>query len=194
MPEATVPVPEPRSRLDGVMAWIKGHERLILLAAVGFQVIFLLAMIGLGLRPLLTGDTIFVRVVPVDPRDPFRGDYVVLSYEFSRVPPEGVEGLPGPYWQREQEWLGRTVYVSLVPEPDGKHWRAEKFSIYQPTSGKYLRGRIVGPGRLEFGIESYYLQEGKGYQYEQAVRNGRLSAEIALTADGQAALRGLWIE
>lgn len=185
---------EPTTPVDCFIAWIKGHERRVLVAAAAFQVLFLVAMIGLRVTPLLAGDTIFVRVVPVDPRDLFRGDYVVLGYDFSRVPPTGIEGLADSDWQREQQWLGLTIYVTLVPEPDGKHWRAERFSISQPTSGKYLRGRITGPGRLEFGIEAYYLQEGQGSKYEEALRDRRLAAEIAVTADGQAALRGLRIE
>lgn len=73
---------------------------LVFLGAVGFQVIVLAAMIGLRLTPLLTGDTILVRVAPVDPRDLFRGDHVVLAYEFSRVP-AATEGLPGSPWQRQ---------------------------------------------------------------------------------------------
>src|SRR5262245_51439719 len=112
MPDPAVPVVEPRTRLDGIVAWVKGHERPVLLAAAGFQVIFLAAMIVLRAFPLLTGDAILVRVVPVDPRDLFRGDYVTLGYEFSRVPPGGIEGLPGPDWQHQQEWAGRTVYVT----------------------------------------------------------------------------------
>ena len=194
MPDPVIQDVEPPSRADGLLAWIKGHERLVLLAAAAFQVIFLVAMIGLHVTPLLAGDTIFVRVVPVDPRDLFRGDYVVLGYDFSRIPPAGIDGLEESYGQHKQQWRGLPVYVTLVPEPDGKHWRAEKFSISQPTSGKYLRGRITGPGLLEFGIEAYYLQEGQGSKYEEAMRDCRLAAEIAVTADGHAALRGLRIE
>ena len=194
MPDPVIQGVEPPSRTDGFLAWIKGHERLVLLAAAAFQVIFLVAMIGLRVTPLLAGDTIFVRVVPVDPRDLFRGDYVVLGYDFSRVPPARIDGLEESYGQQEQQWLGLPVYVTLVLEPDGKHWRAEKFSISEPTSGKYLRGRITGPGRLEFGIEAYYLQEGQGSKYEEAMRDHRLAAEISVTADGHAALRGLRIE
>jgi uncharacterized membrane-anchored protein len=190
MPEAAMQTTERQRLLDAIMAWIKSHERLVLLAAVGFQVTFLVAMIAVRFTTLLTGEMILVRVVPVDPRDLFRGDYVVLGYEFSRAPPS-IEGLPGAY---RPEWLGRTVYVTLVPEEDVKHWRAEKFSIQRPGSGKYLQGRIVGPGRLEFGIESYYVQEGQGHDYERALRSRRLSAEIAVAADGKAALRGLRIE
>jgi uncharacterized membrane-anchored protein len=194
MSDSVVDTIEPASRLDSFMAWIKDRERLVLLVAAAFQVILLLAMIGLRLMPLVSGDTILVRVVPVDPRDLFRGDYVILSYDFNRVPPGGIEGLQGPGWQHEREWQGRTVYVTLVLEPDGKHWRAERFSIHQPAGSTYLRGRIAGPGRIEYGIESYYVQEGKGRAYEQAIRSRRLSAEIAVTADGQAGLRGLRIE
>jgi uncharacterized membrane-anchored protein len=194
VPDPVIQGVNPPSRTDGFLAWIKGHERLVLLAAAAFQVIFLVAMIGLRVTPLLAGDIIFVRVVPVDPRDLFRGDYVVLGYDFSRIPPAGIEGLEESYGQHKQQWLELPVYVTLVPEPDGKHWRAEKFSISQPTSGKYLRGRITGPGRLEFGIEAYYLQEGQGSKYEEAMRDHRLAAEIAVTADGHAALRGLRIE
>ena len=194
MPDTIIQGVEPSSRVDGFLTWIKDHERRVLLAAAAFQVIVLVAMIGLRVTPLLAGKTIFVRVMPVDPRDLFRGDYVVLSYDFSRVPPAGIEGLRDSDWQREQQWLGLTVYVTLVPESDGKHWRAEKFSISQPTGGKYLRGRIVGPGQLEFGIEAYYLQEGQGRKYEEAMRDRRLAAEIAVTSDGHAALRGLQIE
>jgi uncharacterized membrane-anchored protein len=193
MPNATVLGVDARSRFDSGMAWMKNHERPILVAGASFQVIFLVAMIGLRATPLLTGETILVRVVPVDPRDLFRGDYVALSYEFSRVPAT-IEGLPGSYSPHEQRWSGRTVYVTLEPEPDGKHWRAAKFSVHEPSSGKYLRGRIVGPGRLEFGIESYFIQEGRGREYEQALRSRRLSAEIAVAAHGQAALRGLRID
>jgi uncharacterized membrane-anchored protein len=194
MSDSIIHTSEPAKRLDSIIAWIKGRERFILLATAAFQVLLLLSMIGLHLAPHVYGETILVRVVPVDPRDLFRGDYVILSYDFNRVPPGGIEGLPAPAWKNDREWQGSTVYVTLVPEPDGKHWRADTFSVHRPAGGKYLRGQLTGHGRIEYGIESYYVQEGKGRAYEQAIRNRRLSAEIAVTADGQAGLRGLRIE
>jgi len=175
----------------GVVRWLKSRERKIVAAAVGFQLVTLLAMIALHSMPLLFGDTVLLRVVPVDPRDLFRGDYVILSYEFSRTPPSTIEGLRDI---RSSELEGRNVYVSLVPESDGKHWRADKLSIHPPDAGTYIRGRIAGHNRLQFGIEAYYLQEGRGREYEQAIREQRLSAEIAVTSGGRAALRGLRIE
>jgi GDYXXLXY motif protein len=43
-------------------------------------------------------------------------------------------------------------------------------------------------GSAGVGIESYYVQEGTGHRYEQAIRDRKLSAELAVTSSGQAAL------
>jgi uncharacterized membrane-anchored protein len=183
------------ARMGDALGWLHERERSVLIAAIGLQAVVLLTMIVLRALPLLFGDTVLIRVFPVDPRDLFRGDYVVLGYEFGRVPAAGIDGLPREAaGDRSRDWEGRTVYVSLTPEPDGVHWRAGMVGIHRPTGGRYLRGRIAGDNRLEFGIEAYYVQEGKGREYEKAVRDSRLSAEIALTSNGQAALRGLRVE
>lgn len=145
-------------------------------------------MIITNLVPLVTGQTILVRVVPVDPRDLFRGDYVILSYDFSRVPHEtpGIRMDDLPSLQ--------PVYVTMVPDTDGRHWKADKFSAERPESGLYLKGRITGSWLAEYGIESFFVEEGKGLQYEGAVRNRKLSAEIAVDGSGKAALKRLVIE
>jgi len=169
-------------------------ERKILKLAVMGQFLVLVAMIALKSVPLITGQTMLVRVVPVDPRDLFRGDYVTLSYEFSRAPREGIEGLGDGdriSWYKAE---GRTVYAPLVRDSIPEHWRAAKVTVVKPASGPYLKGQIGRHGSLQFGIEAYYVQEGAGRRYEMALRNRRLSAELAVTSGGQAALRGLRIE
>ena len=178
---------------DRVLGWFEKREFPFLLLAVGLQVVVLGAMIVERATPLVTGDTLLLRVVPVDPRDLFRGDYVILSYDFSRVASGKIEGLPLSR-SNTDEWQGQSVYVSLVPEPDGRHWRADKFSTVRPSSGKYLRGTLTGWNRIECGIESYYVQEGTGRAYERAIRSQKLSAEVAVTSNGQATLRALKIE
>src|ERR671921_157628 len=92
--------------VDLGLGWLKARERKVLL--------ILVAMIGLRALPLVTGQTVLVRVVPIDPRDLFRGDYVTLSYDFSRVPPEGVEGISADERGNKSKLEGRTVYVPLV--------------------------------------------------------------------------------
>ncbi|HEY7424355.1 MAG TPA: GDYXXLXY domain-containing protein [Gemmataceae bacterium] len=177
--------PAPGSLADRLVAALKGREKAVLLAGVGFQLVVLLGMTALRTYALWRGDVYYVRVQPVDPRDLFRGDYVILSYEFSRLPSE--------FWNNLQTKSGHNVYVQLVPEGDGKHWRAGHYSFIQPEHGPYLRGKIAGNGRIEYGIESFFVQEGQGRRYEEAVRSHRLTAEIAVTPDGRAVLRKLHV-
>jgi uncharacterized membrane-anchored protein len=177
-----------------VHGWLKARERKILLVAAAAQLLILVGMIALRAVPLVTGQTVLVRVVPVDPRDLFRGDYVILSYDFSLIPPEGIGGLPESQWGRGSKWEGRTVYVSLLPEADRVHWRAGKFTFVKPAAGPFLKGQMGSHGALQFGIESYFVQEGTGRVYEQAIRDRKLTAELAVASDGQAALRNLRIE
>ena len=133
---------------------------------------------------------------PVDPRDLFRGDYVTLGYEISRVPPEGIAGLPAETARnRSPEWRGQIVYVTLLPENDGQHYRGGPVSAVRPSPGtRYIKGTLASPSLISFGIESYFVQEGQGKNYEAAIRDHRLWAEIALAPTGSAALRGLRIE
>ena len=175
------------ARLDALLGWLKSHDSTVMLAGLGFQVVVLSAMMLTPLTTLITGETILLRVAPVDPRDLFRGDYVILSYEFSRVPPQGIPGL------QSTDRQGQTVYVTLVPEEDGRHWRASQFSLQKPSSEKFLRGQITRHNQIEFGIESYFVQEGEGVRYERAVRSRKLSAEVALDRNGKAVLKRLVI-
>jgi uncharacterized membrane-anchored protein len=175
-----------------VMTWVKGRERAVLIVAVVLQLAVLGGMVAVRSLPLISGRTILLRVVPVDPRDLFRGEYVILSYEISSIPPRGIEGERAPQFGAGNDWTGRTVYVTLVP--DGRHWRADRYSFTPPASGPFIRGTVAGWGRLQFGIESYYVQEGRGREYEQAILSRRLSAEVVLAGDGTATLKGLRVE
>ena len=174
--------------LDGAFGWIERNARRIVIAGILFQFALLGTMIVTNLMPHITGKTILVRVVPVDPRDLFRGEYVILGYDFSRVP----ENMPSLF--DDDSKTKQTVFVTLVPDTDGKHWKAGTFSIERPRSGLYLEGKMSGRRRAEYGIESFYVQEGKGKMYEGAVRNRKLSAEISVDTTGKAALKKLVIE
>jgi uncharacterized membrane-anchored protein len=64
----------------------------------------------------------------------------------------------------------------------------------KPARGPFLKGQLQRYGSVKFGIEAYYVQEGTGRVYEHAIRDRKLSAELAVTSSGQAALRALRIE
>ena len=88
----------------------------------------------------------------------------------------------------------REIYLSLIPDADGLHYRMGTFSLTPPAGVKFIRGRLTDRNRIEYGIERYHVQEGKGYFYEEAVKSQRLWAEVALAPNGEAAVKGLRIE
>jgi uncharacterized membrane-anchored protein len=163
------------------LASAQGIDRVAVAAAVIFQVMILVAMILGRTVPYVGAQTVLLHVEPVDPRDMFRGDYVTLGYAMSRIP-------SGQYQP------GQSVYVTLIPETDGRHYRAGAYSAEPPASGVFMRGTAQGYGRAIYGIESYYVQAGTGHDYESAARNRRLWAEVALDRQGNPALRGLVVE
>jgi uncharacterized membrane-anchored protein len=167
--------------------WICDHQRSILTGAIIFQMLVLCAMMAKSVRPIVTGDTLLLRVVPVDPRDFFRGDYVILTYDFTTQRPAGEV-------QFDESSAGRDIFVTLVPDQDGRHWRTSSVSWTPPESGPFLRGTVDQSLRNEFGIGQYFVQEGQGKEYEDAARSGTLSAEIALTSDGAATLTRLIVD
>jgi uncharacterized membrane-anchored protein len=188
---------------DGASHWLAARERGLLPALAALQVVVLAGMIALHAAPLMFGETIRLKVEPVDPRDLMRGDYVILSYDISRVPKDGIKGIPDAkdtswrYWNRDQWMEERTVYVTLEPDAGGKLWRGVKTSIHPPASGRFIRGKYVrqwGTPRIQFGIEAFYVQEGAGMELEQARNARQLVAEIALLSSGKAALRKLHVE
>lgn len=174
----------PRSDVWG---WIRSRQRTVIFATIAFQMIVLGSMVVQHGHTLLTGDSILLKVAPVDPRDPLRGDYVILRYEFSSLWPQG-----SGKWDEQR--AGEEVYVTLEPDADGKHWRGVSASWERPQSGRYIRGRVESSWSHEFGIEAYFVQEGQGKEYESARNAHRLSAEIALTRDGTATLKRLVLE
>jgi uncharacterized membrane-anchored protein len=193
-PEFQPPVPELKSRPSlsdtevgatkastAPLASAPGFDRLALAAAVMFQLFILVAMILGRTVPFVGAQTVLLQVEPVDPRDLFRGDYVTLGYDISRI-------------QARRYTPGQTVYVTLVPERDGRHYHAGEFLDGPPASGVFVRGTAQNYSRATYGIESFYVQEGTGHDYEAAVRNHRLWAEVALDRAGNAQLRRLVIE
>jgi len=190
--ESRPPVAEPELSLTDIdvgakkaasapLASAPGFERVAIAAAVVFQLLILVTMILGKTVPYIGAQTILLHVEPVDPRDMFRGDYVTLGYSFNRIPSGNYQ-------------TGQPVYVTLVLDADGRHYRAGQFLVEPPASGVFIRGTALNANRARFGIESYYVQEGTGHDYENAVRRRSLWAEVALDRQGNPSLRRLVIE
>ena len=147
-----------QGRFHQAIDWLYARHGIVLTLGIAFQLIVLMTMIVPPLTTKLTGDTVLLRIAPVDPRDFFRGDYVILSYDFSQLPVNAIAGT------QAYELQGKMVFVSIELDSDGKHWRASSFKLEKPTTGKFLCGRIKGGNQIEFGIESFFVQQGQGLQ------------------------------
>ena len=169
-------------------------ERNILTAAVIVALLqfgILGAMIANEMRPHIaattgTGTTIRVLTAPVDPRDLFRGDYVILRYEFSDAHAVGFN---------VEHASEQTVFVTMQQE--GELWRATGFSQTRPREGIFLRGVVRPHSRtIVYGIESYFVQEGTGRAIEDAMRRDRESVvvELVVAPDGKASIRAVHVE
>ena len=146
------------------------------------------------------GREIVLPVTPVDPRSLFRGDYVILGYAITQV--------PAPDGQTTPARPGTPVYVTLEQQADGS-WKVLASSLTHPGAAVAAANRIVLRGRSEtefwrsastpqlrvrYGIESYFVPEGKGLELETAVRDKKISARIAVDGKGRAAIRGLLVD
>ena len=169
---------------------------LAIFTAFVFQLVILSGLSGKGLVPRITSDRVRFEVIPVDPRDMMRGEYITLGYEFSRLP-EDVELID----ERIKSYKTNTnfnqktidVYVTLKFNLKEDIYKGVFFGSTPPTKGRYLRGKLNSNNRIEFGIEAFYLQEGKGQIYEQAIREKKLVAEVYLAPDGSAQMKQVHI-
>ena len=171
--------------LDSLGRWIRNRQKIVVIAAALFQVGVLSAMTGITTIRHWNAEVHYLRTAPVDPRDLFRGHYVILSYPFSQAWRADGGGLPSDY--------SGPIFVPLTKAKDGKLGEAGKLLLHPPAEGPYLQG-TAQHGNMRFGIEQYFVQEGKGLQFEDAARRRNLIAKVSVPRDGHAMVVDLEIE
>lgn len=149
---------------------------------------------------LRSGTEVVLRTEPVDPRDLMRGDYVVLSYDISRLPARMIKGEPP-----RKSGLNY-IYVVLQKQPDGL-WQAERAQFVVPTDlpeGQiFVRGEVQAPFQVydgnslvlaTYGIERYYVPEGEGLVIESAQLQSKVDIMLSVNTKGVAAIRAIRID
>ena len=149
---------------------------------------------------LRSGSEVVLRTLPVDPRDLMRGDYVILSYDISRLPAHMISGQP-----KRKSGLNY-IYVVLAKQADGL-WEAKRAQFDVPDALKdgeiFLRGEVEAPFQLfdsysilpvVYGIERYYVPEGEGLAVENAQRDSNVDIVLSVNEKGVAAIRALRID
>jgi uncharacterized membrane-anchored protein len=170
---------------------IKAHWAFIV--AVALQVVIVAAVPARVSFTRFTGKTVFLKTAPIDPYDIMSGYYVTLSYEISIE-----ENLPpGPGLDQGLK-SGQHVYIVLQEGEDGI-WDAIRASTRWPedvpSGAVVIKGEKRRRRGIEFGIESYYIPEGKGEEIEAGLLGNRDTTRVEVKVDrfGNAALIRLHI-
>lgn len=165
---------------------------------VVLQVLVLLYMAGERESIVLKGATVFLRTAPVDPRDPFRGDYVRLDYEISHVPTNLMSAALRPMKPDGNRPRPQVVYASLKCGEDGLASLVE-VSDRAPATGLFLRGKTSrywsgGTCPVTYGLEAYFTQQDKAKKIESfRQRDGiqvPLEMEVAISGKGVGVIKG----
>lgn len=179
---------------------IPSRKRLLMGVVVAFliQAGLLGAMLVDRALLLSRGAEIRLPVVPVDPRDFLRGDYVILSYPISQIRSDRIGG-------GEAFSAGQTIYVALAPENGS--WRLDGVHARPPKTGFFLKGKVETVRRDERGcvppcnvyeiaynLEKFFVPEGAGLALEKLRNDQRLEVDIAVAADGRAGLKRLLVD
>ncbi|MEM7427550.1 MAG: GDYXXLXY domain-containing protein [Pseudomonadota bacterium] len=149
---------------------------------------------------LQTGTEIVLKTVPVDPRSLFRGHYVILNYEVSTLDLDGLDG--GNTFRR-----GDKIDVFVRPD-DAGNWTPVKVStatgVPEVLDGTVrLRGKVRYCRRsktqkklcsevaVRYGAEKYFVYKERALELERSRNKRRLRIILAVSDDGQAAVKGI---
>ncbi|MBA2174523.1 GDYXXLXY domain-containing protein [Halobacillus locisalis] len=134
---------------------------------VVLQVAFLLVM-AVGYYAMdQFGETVHLRTAPVDPRDPFYGDYVILNYE--------VETIPASKWIGSEEVeRGEKVFLLLEQEKDlyqllkasDERIEAKDQQVVMEARMEWHDQTSDGPYSVDLGLGRYYVEENTGGEWE----------------------------
>jgi uncharacterized membrane-anchored protein len=129
----------------------KEYKRLLIFLSVFLFI--LIVFILYAAWPIITGKTVILATMPIDPFDIFRGQYLAINYEISRIPV--IEGINA----------GDTIYVALKKDENHTYRYAvaslkNNFKLnFEPV---IIKGQVKsiwgGNMNIEYGIEQYFFE------------------------------------
>ncbi|MFC1648119.1 GDYXXLXY domain-containing protein [Nanoarchaeota archaeon] len=161
-------------------------NKVFLLIAL-FWIIIIFGFIGVKEYTLKTGEEVILKTRPVDPRDFFRGDYVILNYEISTLDLASLEA--------DTFNVDDKIYVTLNQQ-DGFGIPSGAYRT-SPEEGLFIKGTVkeVKDDRvdIEYGIESYFVPEGEGKVIERQ-RSGNVDVKVVIDKYGTAMIKAVLID
>ncbi len=158
----------------------------------------------------LSGKTVIVQTIPVDPYDLLRGYSQTLRYDISRY--DTLKNLPG--WETIEPLsdAGTSFYVTLeapISTPSSGNrpppWKPIAINRDRPTNlpanQVAIQGRKSSYSWVDYGLESYYFPEDQREEINtyinQTLQNSRgerpFVVEIKVDSQGKAIPVSLWV-
>ncbi len=168
---------------------------LLIITAVVVQVAVLAFMAGQREYVVRTGTTVYLRTSPVDPMDPFRGEYVSLNYEISDSMRDSLSQVLDD--KKKDDRRDVRVYTVLNVD-ENQVGNALYITDKRPDGELFIRGRTEPSGwrnPIRYGIEAYFVEQGQGREIEKLRGIGDnirvpLEMETVIGANGIAVLKG----
>lgn len=154
--------------------------RIVWLASIVLlQLVICSLQIGKSEQLLANGDVVKLELQPIDPRSMLQGDYLSLQYKISFPYRTDIE---------DPDRQPRSGKVSVVIEQAGnglyQFSRLAKPGDILQANERLITGRWNGYDQIYYGIETYYVEEGKGIALQEKVKY----AEVRLSRSGDALL------
>ncbi len=164
----------------GKKAPVVGHSFVRWGALALIQLMLLSIPLSDRLQVQHSGERVMLELVPVDPRDLLRGDYVIINLAVSRISSD----LAGS----EEIRSGDEVFVGLSASGSGTAKPVIIAHERQKAGPLALAGTVQAAGgdelRIDYGIDAFFLPEGEGKRIEQ-LPTDRVQLEVSITADGR---------
>ncbi|HWQ48433.1 MAG TPA: GDYXXLXY domain-containing protein [Methanosarcina sp.] len=183
------------------------NQKKVLYLTVVFWLLIFSGFIAYKEYTLRTGTEVLLKTLPVDPRYLFRGDYVTLNYEISTLDMEKIQADDSYFYNDEP------VYLAL--ELKNGYSVPKKIYTTPPEDGLYIKGKVkdviydwetdesgitteetIKELRVDYGIESYFVPEGRGMEIEKAQRTEKteVDAKVIIDKYGNAVIKSLLID
>lgn len=178
--------------------------------AIGVQGIILAGITLPSLVTYLSGSSVILQTVPVDPYDLLRGYSQTLRYDISD--PQYLSTLPGGAFLANTQGVPQKAFYVILQAPDqGSEskpppaWQAIAVSRDRPQSLSsrqvLLRGELSRNQSIKYGLESYYFPEDQQASMNKQIQAAtntpgsrrQLQVEIRVDRSGRAIPVSLWI-
>ena len=160
--------------------------------AIAIQTAILFFIILFKLLILSGGEEVFLKIRPVDPRDPFRGDYITFQYDISRI--------KGSFFDSSEKIkYGDKIYIPLLKRKN-YHIATNRISKNKPDTGIFIKGTVndirqkgdsLDEVFVSYGIEEYFIPENSGRNVSFNRQN--TFAKVVLDKNGNAVLKNVYV-